>query len=330
MRRRLSSSPKFLIAGLLAAGLLAFADIRVARAQSTFGEGAVEFLLPTGARSLGMGQAVAAIATGSDALWWNPALIARGPREVAFHFTKIVTLETDAGGAIVIPVQRVGAFALSVRYLNPGQQEASDDPTAPTGAFSTTTTMLGASFATTFSNRLAAGITYKLLRLDFHCTGNCRKPSQAPQTIALDLGTQYIATTDSLVTFGFALRNAGPKLQVNDSPQADPLPVRADLGVAYAPKLVQLPKEARVRVAADLVARVSGGYSPGYRFGAEFSWMARYHARAGYVIDGPTGSGSTFGLGLSSGKLQIDLARMLVTSGSQAGSPAYLSLRYLF
>jgi hypothetical protein len=313
------------------AGLLVIASVRFAGAQSGTGsEGAAEFLFPIGARSLGMGQAVAAIATGSDALWWNPALVARGPREIAFHFTKIITLETDASAAVIVPVQRVGAFALSVRYINQGQQEASDDPTQPTGAFSTTTTIVGATFATTFSARFAAGLTYKLLRLDFACTGSCRKPAQTPQTIALDLGGQYILTRDSLVTFGAALRNAGPKLQVNDSPQADPLPVRADVGVAFAPKFAQMPKEGRIRFAGDVVTRLAGGSAPGYRLGAEFSWIERYLVRAGYEARGPTGSGATFGLGISSGKLQIDLARMLVTSGSEAGSPDYLSLRYLF
>jgi hypothetical protein len=327
MRRRPSSSAKFLLAGLLAC-----ASAHWAGAQSTIGEeGGIQFLLPIGARSVGMGQAVAAMATGTDALWWTPALVARGPREVAFHFTKILTLESDAAGAVVIPVQRVGAFALSVRYLNEGEQEATDRVTGEvTGKFSTITAVVGATFATTFSSRFAAGLTYKLVRLDFPCTGVCDRPPHTPQTIALDLGAQYIVTRDSLITFGVAFRNAGPKLQVNDSPQADPLPVRADVGVAYAPTFAQLPKEARVRLAADLVARTSGGYAPGYRLGAELSWMERYQARGGYVVEGPIGSGATFGLGLSSGKLQIDLARMLVSSGAEGASPSYLSLRYLF
>ena len=325
MRRRHSSARSITIAFLLVLGAS-----RTVAAQSSLGEGALDFLLPIGARSLGMGQAVAASATGSEALWWNPALVARGPREAALHVAKIITLETDASAAVVVPVSRVGAFALSLRYINTGPQEATLDPNSPTGTFEMTTTMIGATFATTFSSRFAAGLTYKLLRLDFPCTGACRKPSQVPQTIALDLGMQYIVRSDSVLTFGAALRNAGPKLQINDSPQADPLPVRGDLGILYAPHLTQLPKEARVRAAADVVARVSGGYSPGYRLGAELSWIDRYQARAGYVFNGPTGSGATFGLGLSTGKLQIDLARMLLESSAEAGSPSYVSLRYLF
>jgi hypothetical protein len=42
-----------------------------------------------------------------------------------------------------------------------------------------------------------------------------------------------------------------------------------------APKLDQLPKGARIRAGADLVTRVSGGYAPGFRMGAELSWLER-------------------------------------------------------
>jgi hypothetical protein len=75
---------------------------------------------------------------------------------------------------------------------------------------------------------------------------------------------------------------------------------------------------------------VSGGYTPGFRAGAELAWLERYQARVGYIANGPFGSGATFGLGFSTGKLQIDLARVLSNTVSGADSPSYLSLRYLF
>jgi hypothetical protein len=173
-------------------------------------------------------------------------------------------------------------------------------------------------------------LTYKLLRFSFDCTGVCLQAEIKPQTIAVDLGAQYLVAKDSSLAFGFALSNAGPTLQVHDASQADVLPVRADFGVSVAPKLDQLPKEARVRAAADLVTRVSGGYAPGFRVGGELAWLEQYQARAGFVINGPFGSGATFGLGFSTGKLQIDFARLLVNTLSASESPTYLSLRYRF
>src|SRR5213078_2551061 len=90
---------------------VALGGARTVVAQSTTGEGATEFLLPTGARSSGMGQAVVASAIGSEGLWWNPALIARSSREAGFHAVKNPIIDADASGAILIPVQRVGTFA---------------------------------------------------------------------------------------------------------------------------------------------------------------------------------------------------------------------------
>ena len=78
--------------------LLVFARPAQIGAQTGFApEGALDFLLPTGARALGMGQAVVAAAAGSDVMWWNPALIARGPREVALNVTQ--TFATQGGGS---------------------------------------------------------------------------------------------------------------------------------------------------------------------------------------------------------------------------------------
>jgi hypothetical protein len=306
------------VRALLAVWLFALVgSVRVTSAQSVSGEGALEFLIPTGARSSGMGQAVVASAIGSEALWWNPALIARAPREVALHATKILTIDTDASGAVLIPVQRVGTFALGIRYLNEGTLPAVDSSQQAT-------------FASPVTDRLALGMTYKLLRFSFNCTGVCQQADNKPQTIALDLGAQYLVSKDSSLALGFALSNAGPKLQVHDVSQADVLPVRADFGVSVAPKLDQLPKGARIRAAADLVTRVSGGYAPGFRMGAELSWLEQYQARGGYVINGPFGSGATFGLGVSTGKLQIDFARLLANNLSASDSPTYLSLRYRF
>jgi hypothetical protein len=313
----------------IAAGCLAFTGARAAYAQSSTGEGALEFLIPTGARSSGMGQAAVASATGSEALWFNPALVARSPREAGLHVTKTLTIDTDASGAILIPVQRVGTFAFGIRYFNEATAPQTDSTGEQTGTLTATSAILAATFASPITSRLSLGLTYKLLRVSLNCTGTCNQ-SGTSQTFALDLGAQYLAAKDSSMSFGFALTNAGPKLQVHDASQADNLPVRADFGACVSPRLAQLPKEARVSLAADLISRVSGGYSPGFRTGAELSWQDRYQVRGGYVFNGPFGSGATFGLGFSTGKLQIDLARVLSNTVSSSDSPTYLSLRYLF
>jgi hypothetical protein len=280
-----------------------------------------------------MGLAAVASAIGADAVWWNPALIARGPREAAFQLTsKAVLADADASGVVIYPVRGVGAVAISARYLNYGSQEAaSNDPSSPTGTFVTYTTMLGATFAAPFGNRFALGFTAKILQYGFSCSGACNTVSGLPQTSALDVGGQYFVTKDSTLSFAAAVRNVGFNLQVHDAPQSDPLPARGEIGVSYSPKIDGMPKEASLHTAADIITRVKDGEGAGYRVGAELAWMNRYQARAGYVVNGPTAaSGATFGVGFNTGRLQVDFAQMLSDIGSQGSRPTFVSLRYGF
>ena len=335
MRRRRSKVRRSLsvVLDVLFGVLLAGSAVRVASAQTGVApEGALEFVIPMGARSVAMGQAAVATAVGSEAVWWNPALIARGPREVSFQLSSKASLaEADVAGVVVIPVQGVGAFAISGRYINYGSQEAAgNDPNSPSGTFVTTTELIAATFAAPFGDRLSVGFSAKVLRFGFSCSGTCAQATGLPMTSALDVGAHYFLTKDSLVSIGAAVRNVGFNLQVHDAPQSDPLPARGDLGISVAPKFAGLPPEARIRAGADVVTRIKGGDSPGYRFGGEISWIERYQARAGYVVHGPTGSGATFGIGFNTGKLQIDFSQMLSDLEAQGSHPTFVNLRYLF
>ena len=326
MRRRLSNALAFVVGGLLLLGAG-----RAMRAQETNRpEGAPDFLIPLGARSVGMGQAVAAAAIGSEALWWNPALIAGAPREVALHLSKPPLIDTDASGAIVYPIRGVGTLAFSIRYINYGSSPTSDT-TGGEGTLVPTSLIYGVTFAAPFGTRLAAGVTAKLLDILLPCTGACGSVGvSSTQTSALDLGARYWVTGDSTVAVGLALRNLGFKLQLQDTQQADALPARGDLGILYSPKWAALPPGIRLRGAADVLTTLGPG-TPGFRVGAEVSWLDRYQGRLGYVDKGEAGSGPTFGVGFSTGKLQIDFAQMISDLSVQAGPAAtYLSLRYFF
>jgi hypothetical protein len=97
------------------------------------------------------------------------------------------------------------------------------------------------------------------------------------------------------------------------------------------PRFKNLPSDVRLRGALDVVSRLSDNGDLGYRLGAEVSYRNQYQARGGYVVNGPTGSGFSFGGGISTGKLQIDLARFLSESVAPGvAPPTFLTLRYLF
>jgi hypothetical protein len=120
-------------------------------------------------------------------------------------------------------------------------------------------------------------------------------------------------------------------LQVRDEPQRDPLPSRLDVGATYLLRAESLPRDTEIRVGAGLVARLRGGGTPGLRVGTEFAWQHSVQVRGGYVLYGPTGSGPSVGFGVSVGKLQLDLARLITDYSSASGqTPTFVSLRYLF
>lgn len=330
MRRRHSSALR-----TLAGVAILIATRRNVSAQTgiTIGlEGGQELLLPTGARGLGMAQAIVAGGIGAEAILRNPALIAHGPREVAFNIAQQgngITV-ADLTTAIVWPVPRVGAFALSVRYLNQGDQPSVNFQGVVVGSIQFTGIMVGGTFATQFGNQLAAGLTLKFLQLGSGCTGTCDLPTSPPRTAAIDFGVRYFLTKDSLIAVGASGLNLGLPLQVNDSPQADDLPGRAVIGVAITPKFSQLPKDAHIHAEVDMIKAISAG-GPGFLFGGEIAWMDQYSARAGYQRNGgASGSGPTFGVGFATGKLHVDFAQIFTDAGAGSGKPTFLSLRYVF
>jgi hypothetical protein len=297
-------------------------------------EGALELVLPTGARAVGMGQAAVASAKGLEATFWNPALIAHASREAGFLISPPpIGGQGDAIASAVIPIRYVGAFSITARYINFGEQDATDS-VGQIGTFTPVSYVLSASFAAPFGDHLSFGFTYKILRQSFNCTGDCLLPQLNPSTLAMDFGGQYQWSRGWGWPFsvGASLRNVGIPLQVRDAPQADPLPSRLDVGVAVEPTLSQLPPDASLKLSADVVSRVrSAGGSPGLRGGAELSWQGRYYARGGYMLNPPTGDSGpfAFGFGVIAGKAQLDIARMVGGTTSDANH-FFLSLRASF
>lgn len=311
---------------------------RAAAQTGETNEGALELIRAIGARSLGMGLAGTAGAFNSEAVWVNPALVARAPREASFDFrnkANAVEPDADVAGVVVVPFQPVGSAALFARYLNNGTQEVSNVQGVVTGRFTTTTLIVGASMATTFFERFAIGFTAKQFRANFSCTGDCsqlgQQPSTKPSVNALDLGTQIFVRKDSSISIGASAVNLGPKFQYIDSPQADPIPARLNVGLQYSPKFPTVP-ELEAHFAADVVSRVSNGSSLGFRVGGEVSYLKRYQLRAGYIKSGPGDVDTpTIGFGVTSGKVHIDISQMMTTVGSLGGShPTFLGLHVGF
>ncbi len=293
-------------------------------------EGAQFLLIPIGARSLGMGQAVVADEAGSESVWWNPAGLARAEtREVAVHHFQSYVGTGDVL-SLVIPSSRLGVLTGSVYILNFGAQDINDRGNLSTGTLLPRNLVYAATYSTTVGSRVNAGITFKVVQLRVDCSGSCGVPTVSASTSALDAGAQY-DVPGAPISLGVGVRNVGPSFQVNDREQADPLPTRIQLGVLYhGSALSHYVRGADIRLESDLIGndRFDG---PAARVGADLGYRRIFHLRGGYVFESSQASGPSLGLGLSAGSLFIDIARLFESFSEATGQPpAYISLRYLF
>jgi hypothetical protein len=295
-------------------------------ASAQANSGALDLVFPIGARATGMGTAFTA-EQGSESVWWNPAGLARmsKPEFALDHFDTFV-MKGDAA-SFIFPVRPVGVFAISARLFDYGTSEQRDSLDNPLGNVSSRTYVLGATFAADFGSSFDAGVTYHLFR---------GKVGLDPAfgTSAVDVGIQYRPVASTPLRIGFEVRNVGLSLQVRDKPQADALPTRLHLGVSYDPTFAQFPKEVTTHVTAEVVSDKSI-QNREIRLGAQVGYAtgpSRVFVRAGYLKQEGGGSallaGPSLGLGLTSGRVQLDLARIFESFSSGLGSPpTYISIR---
>src|SRR5487761_2567910 len=321
MRRFLTSHRRARFLGTLAVALgtsLGAAPLCAQGGVAT--AGGLELVLPVGARAVGLGQAVVADYLGSESVWWNPAAMAREPsRELAIHHSQTFAVTGDAI-TFVLPVAPVGVVALSADLYSYGTQDVTD-ATGTYGTFTPRATIFAATFAGNVGSHASVGLNYKFYERGINCSGGCAGlPTQGTSTTALDFGAQFRLLSDSSLYLGVALRNVGPRPPVNDAPQADPLPTRLDIGVTYVPHIASLGPDAELRIGAGVVNSIPAS-GPGLRLGADLGWQQKVHVRAGYVYEGPGGSGPTIGVGASTGRLVLDIARMLSDNVANTGQP---------
>lgn len=331
MRRRRSNVIG--IAATLVAGWLASATAVAAQLAT---EGAIFLLMPIGAKSVALGQAVAAEQGGSESVWWNPAGLARTEKkELAIHHDQSIIGTGDAV-SFIYPSELLGVLAASVYLLDIGEEPVTVPGSGTrVGTIYPRFLVFAATYATPLGGRINAGLTYKLVQFRVDCSGLCANvPTTSSTGGAIDAGVQYSLPIPAPVWLGVAIRNLGPKLQVKDSEQADPLPTRVQVGATY--QVTPLERYARhvdLRINADVIDELSFE-SPSARLGADLGYRKFAFFRAGYLfkeVEGSERYGPSIGIGLVTGSLHIDLARLFDEfSSGVSDPPTYLSVRYLF
>ena len=303
----------------------------IATAQNT-SDGALFLLLPVGAQSVGMAQATVAERLGSEAVWSNPAGIARlEKKEAAIHHSETVAARGDVI-TILAPKKLLGAFAVSVNLRDFGNQLITVPGGTQIGRVLPRNVLFAGTFGAAIGKNASLGMSYKRLQYRVDCSGQCANVSTFSATSsAVDFGAQYDIPGKNPVRLGVAIRNIGTKLQVNDSEQADPLPTRIEAGISYQlSSIAKYVSDVDVRVAADVVATKTAD-DPSGRLGVDVTYQKTVHLRGGYIANDTDGAKAAVGFGLGTGRLLFDIARTFGGLSEEAGkTPTYVSLRFVF
>ena len=298
------------LAALVCAPLLAAPPASAQKVGTT----SFQFLkvMPT-ARATAMGDAYASLASGSEALFWNPAGVATttGHSLTATHIPYLVDTSVSSVG-YTVSAGTLGQFGVQLQSVDYGELaetradrlgfDANGDynPGLTGSTFSPSAFAVGLTYARSLTDRFSTGITAKYVRESLY-DGDFAGPDGALNTAAgatlFDVGIQYETGFKSL-DLAMAVQNFGPEVAFVDERFAAPLTFR--LGVAGnligADGIVRQNATNRLTVAYDLLQ--PNDYDQQMQFGVEYAFADLIALRTGYKLNYDV-EGFTFGAGLN-------------------------------
>lgn len=282
---------------------------------------AVELLIPVGGRGMAMSGANVATTKGIDAIYWNPAGLARIQNAAEGMFSSM-TYIADINvnyGAVAIQFGTFGTIGISIKSLSFGDIPLTtvDDPEGIAGrSFAPSFITVGASYARAFTDAITAGINFKLISEQLHRVSG--------SGVAVDIGLQYDGVAGIQgVKLGVILKNMGPEVSFNgpglyrkatarDARRPEQhyaslssswqLPTSVELGVAFDRKYTE---EIGYNISSSFSA--NSLYLDSYKFGGEVTYAFGTMVFAGRggidLLDaGPDDEqifGPTFGFGMT-------------------------------
>jgi hypothetical protein len=283
--------------------------------ESTGAEGALFLLLPVGARAVALGRVVTAV-EGPEAAFWNPAGLAGvdASQVVLFSGSHVAGTATALSGVLA----RSGAGTLGASYflLDAGELDQRDENGNYTGTITIRNHLGVVSAATSITDAVNAGVSLKLVQFRLSCRGICPDAGTAATTWAVDAGIQ--ARPIERLRVGAMVAHVGPDLQVKNAEQADPLPARMRVAVAYD-VLAAVVEEESISgwVGIELEDRIRDPGSPSVYIGSEFRAGATdaIALRAGYVLSElDQEDGTRVGIGLRYQRFELSIAKSLAVS----------------
>jgi hypothetical protein len=226
---------KHLLRSTLLIVMSAIAGVPVAaqeEADPSSTEGALFLLLPVGAKGVSLGRAMTAM-VGAESAFWNPAGLAGVTESQVALFRGDHAVGTATALSALFARPSLGTLGASYFLLDVGDQDLRDDNGNVLGTVSWRNHLGVVSAAARVLDRLSAGVNFKAVQFRLSCRGICPDAGTTATTYAVDLGVQLSPTPESPLRLGAMLAHLGPRLQVFNAEQADPLPLRLRLAAAF-------------------------------------------------------------------------------------------------
>ncbi|MFQ5537896.1 MAG: PorV/PorQ family protein [Gemmatimonadota bacterium] len=297
-------------------------------------EGALFLLLPVGARAVSLGRAMTAL-EGGESVFWNPAglatlapsrlMLIRGDHAVG-EATSVSLLSAHPG---------LGTLAASYFLLDVGDQDLTDDQGNVLGTVTVRNHLGVVSAATELVDGLNVGANFKIVRFQLSCRGLCPDAGTTATTYAVDVGVQYTPSPAAPLRLGAMVAHVGPRLQVLNAEQADPLPSRVRIAAAYDVIRGLLGrKDLGAWIAVEVQDRLREPGSLSLYLGSEFRAGddGQLFLRAGYVVgDIDQEEGARVGLGLQYERFELSIAKSLAVSTLTGETePVHVTFSILF
>jgi len=305
------------------------------RAQEEAPEGGIFLLLPIGAKAISLGRAMTA-QPGGESVFWNPAGLGEVPQGqlLLYRGDYVGDLRGTAASGLLSRAG-VGTIGLTYHLLDVGDQELTDGQGNVLGTISVRNHLGVASVATRVWSRLNLGFNFKMVQFRQSCRGQCLDPGVTATTYAVDVGIQITDLAGLPLRMGAMIAHAGPRFQVRNEEQADPLPTRMRFSADYEVlgQFVEIPG-VELHVTTEVEDRWRHPGSPSLYLGTEFGAQvepAVLMVRAGYVRgNGEQLDGAAVGVGLRYERFDLGVAKSLASNITGEAEPVHVTFGLLF
>jgi len=262
--------------------------------------GATELLIPVGARGIALGGTSITNLYGVEAMFWNPANVARGQYGTDIMFSHN-THFADMGvsyAAITLNAGGLGTFGASFKTINIGdiQKTTVEQPDGTGGTYKPSYSVIGVTYSKMLSDRISFGVNFNYISEEIDLV--------KAQGLSFDFGICYtnLANIEGL-SFAVTMKNIGPQMKFDGSGlyiQATATDLtrgetlyKIDTMPFELPSLLEMGFGYKATLNAQNILTFTGIYQNNnydgdmYRIGVEYGYDDMFFVRGGY-INAPT------------------------------------------